>query len=345
MGFSLGVELTVGKRYAILFLMRSVSLTPLCEWAVLLLVAFSILWKGGKSLEATWILAVVAGVVTLVSWWERRKRMTNGQLPVANEMQIEDRSIHPLLWWSLIVFIAWSVLSYIFSSTKNYGFDEILRDVSLVLLFLWIVRQKTHWQLAIGKWQFLDVLVWSTLAACLIGIIVYSLQPVNRFVGTFFDYRFDTDYWPNAFAEYILLAWPLAMLWLVMRRTRVGWFVGLLVNGFVIGCLLLSYSRGAWIAFSGQVILLGIFSVLSLKKEGEGLVIRAKRIVGPIIVVAIFALLTFFAVNILRAQFHPVQSVTEKITFTASEGSSSFTERRDFWKQALTLSLKHPLLG
>jgi hypothetical protein len=54
---------------------------------------------------------------------------------------------------------------------------------------------------------------------------------------------------------------------------------------------------------------------------------------------------TFFTVNTLRSQFYPVQSVTEKITFTADEGGSSVSERRDFWNQAWLLSRERPLFG
>src|SRR3989344_6260267 len=44
------------------------------EWAVLLLLVFVVLFRGGKSLESTWVLTGVAGIVTVLTWWQVRMR-------------------------------------------------------------------------------------------------------------------------------------------------------------------------------------------------------------------------------------------------------------------------------
>jgi hypothetical protein len=44
----------------------------LCEWAILAFLSFAILWKGGKSLESTWILLGVGAFVILITYlWLR----------------------------------------------------------------------------------------------------------------------------------------------------------------------------------------------------------------------------------------------------------------------------------
>ena len=169
-----------------------------CAWAR----SFSILFRGGKSLEATWILTGIAGAVTFALW----VRIHKGEM--------KSRMLPDALWMPAILFVVWTFVSFAFSTTKNYGLDEVLRDSSLVLLFLWILRMGGSQ--SEDRFSFLHKLIFALLIAtvlsCFVGITVYVFQPVNRFVGTFFDPRFHTDYWPNAWAEYLLLVWPL-FLW------------------------------------------------------------------------------------------------------------------------------------
>jgi hypothetical protein len=193
----------------------------IAQWSVFALLAFVILWKGGKSLDATWLLVGVAGLVTFIRYWNKSDSISSFHLP-------------NVLWWSLILFVGWSVLSYVFSTTQNYGLDEILRDGSLILLLLWVVSQPEESRHKMRE-AVASVIVYSTFVACIIGIAVYVLQPVSRFVGTFFDFRFHTDYWPNAWAEYLLLAWPMVLLWALNTTIPRTSFARCALLGFVIG--------------------------------------------------------------------------------------------------------------
>ncbi|MBI3816927.1 O-antigen ligase family protein [Candidatus Peregrinibacteria bacterium] len=303
------------------------------EWFVLGMLVLSVLWRGGKGMEVTWLLAGLAGAVTMLEWWRQRRASTM-------------RSVPWVVWRLSLAFLVWTVVSFLHSATQNYGLDEVLRDVSLMLLFFWMIRTaRDDHRNRLFVERLAIVLSIVTLLACAIGIAVYVLQPVNRFVGTFFDYRFQTDYWPNAWAEYLLLAWPI-VLW-TLQRHRV---LQILCLGIVFGCLFLSYSRGAFLCLLAQ---LGIIAVIG------AVIVRSCRPMGAnrfslttikefaIAAVCILALsiAVFVGVNLVRARFHDVQSVTEKMTFTASEGRSSIDERRDFWRQAFTLSLERPVFG
>ncbi|MBI1934512.1 hypothetical protein HYS30_02490, partial [Candidatus Peregrinibacteria bacterium] len=199
---------------------------------------FSILWKGGKSLGTTWLLVAVAWLCTLAAWARRDRSPEDAALRTP-----------PKLWVPLMLFLLWTFISYLTSSTGNYGLDEVLRDSSLVLLFLWMLRESSR--NAYGAplaLRCLQVLIVSTVVAAFLGILVYVFQPVPRFVGSFFDWRFNTDYWPNAWAELVLMVWPLvwAITW------NLASFMG---TGFLLATLFLSYSRAAYVAFGLQVLL------------------------------------------------------------------------------------------
>jgi tetratricopeptide (TPR) repeat protein len=129
-----------------------------------------------------------------------------------------------------------------------------------------------------------------------------------------------------------------------------------------LGCFFLSYSRGSFLAFIGQIVLLAIltkmFVLLPLYAQSKrpakllkflfpplrlkGVVTKSVLGMGLVLVTS-FA--TFQAVNLVRGMFFPVQSVVEKATFTAAEGASSINEREQFWRQSFALSLEKPLFG
>lgn len=295
-----------------------------------LLTAF-VLWKGGKSIDATWILAGIGGASSFLWWAKRRRDAAQDMAPVS------------LAWIAAIAFLLWSIAAYAQSSARNYGLDEILRDAAGVLLFFWVTRARRDGAGASLERTILGALAVATLAACAIGVIVYALQPVDRFVGTFFDHRFRTDYWPNAWAEYLLLAWPVTLLALRQSRlvARRPLAIGAIL-GFIIGCLLLSYSRGAFLCLVGQCALTTIAFAPSFRwRSGEAWKHIALGAAG----LAVMAGATFVAANAWRGVRFPVQSVADKATFQAAEGRSSIDERSAFWDTASSLARRRPMFG
>lgn len=314
---------------------ESVPWGKICEWAVAALLVLAILWRGGKSVDMTWLLTGVAAFVTLVSHTKNR--------------QTGEKEIPLFLWGAVIGFIVLTALSFVTSVAGNYGFDEVLRTGALGLILLWAIRtasgERYDEGFAIALVRILSILV---VVACAIGILVYMFQPVNRFVGTFFDYRFHTDYWPNAWAQFLLLVWPLVLYWVLRdhgentktSRTRIEFLLRTGICGIVIGCLFLSYSRGATLAFFAQ---LGIWASIVFKKTHSQFPVRQ---ITPVAVALVgMTFLTMISVNTLRSQWYEVQEVGEKITLQAAEGSSSVSERFQFWGQAINLAAKKPLLG
>lgn len=312
-----------------------VSRNTAMQWLLYSFLIFAILWRGGKSIDTTWILTGVTFLVVLLSHHRPHK---------AQPM--------PWLFWLPVIFlILWTLLSFLLSSTSNYGTAEVLRSTSLLLLFLWAIRyvqQEDHRLIERGIHNFIRVISMITLLACAIGIVVYIFQPVNRFVGTFFDARFHTDYWPNAWANYLLLTWPMVYYWVLAKwkkeATRAQRTASFLVRGLLLAlvlcCLFLTYSRGGNIAFAGQLLLWAGISYTQL--QGKAVWIKAiAATVGIFILSAFF----FLCINSTRSNLHEVLSVQQKVTFSASEGASSASERSIFWKQALSLTNERPFFG
>ena len=341
-----------------MYYIRRVPLQKICETAIISLLVFTIIWKGGKSLESTWLLLGVGAFAILI-----QNIFTSGKRSDA----IDKRPAKAELELLVLLFIIWTGLSYIFSSTPNYGLDEVFRTGGLGLIMIWYINR------SVGddeknpnsfEYGFIRWLSGIAALVCLIGMIVYVFQPVNRFVGTFFDYRFHTDYWPNAYAEFLLLSWPIALFVSSLSNTEgialkylkklnlsihpalysiyklIRPFLKYVPTGLILGCLLLTYSRGAFIAFFGQIFLL---SILILGHKGS-----RKRLNKPLTHIAlglVFGFVLFVGVNEIRSAVHPIQSMSEKVTFTASEGKSSISERKSFWQHALIMTTEKPVFG
>lgn len=315
------------------------SFSRISEQAVFALLMFSILWRGGKSLEATWLLALIACAMAV--WYGLCKL-------ILTRNERKDPLFHAELPWHFSVlvlgFTVWTMLSFATSTTQNYGLDEVLRTASFAFIFFWTMRVASDSQRRIS---FIDrfAMTLSTVAmlACVVGIAVYVLQPVSRFVGTFFDWRFTTDYWPNAWAEFLLLAWPMVLItkevhmcgrWRLSRRSA--------VLALLLASLFLSYSRGALIALGLQLLLL---SILTFRSKYVRVAMLQKRTALRACTILVTAAMLFVGVNAIRSRYHVVQSVSQKITFTSAEGTSSINERNSFWHQAFVLSFDHPVLG
>ncbi len=286
----------------------------------------SILWKGGKGLDAVWALALLAAVLTMMSPTSLSKATAKSFLML------------------LIGLLLWTFASFVTSTTLNYGYDEVLQAVSLTLLLLWAASARQE-DGCVTR-QFAETVSFAGLIACGIGLAVYILQPVSRYVGTFFDHRFHTDYWPNAWAEFLLFMWPILLFVLFTRNEkklpaifRRDWVKGVIL-GSVLACLLLSYSRGGFIALSGQIVLLFLLVVIFHRRA-----LGWKRVPLTLLMTVVTSVILFSGINAVRDRFHDVQSVVRKATFTSDEGTSSVFERQAFWRQATMLASVKPLLG
>lgn len=278
-----------------------------------MLLLCTLLWRGGSTPTITAFLAMIACLCTLTESWRRHGQRENISL---------------FLQWMILAFTFWTILAFLLSQTKNVGLDEVVQAAALGGLCLWAARAGRHPSTAD---LLLTTILAGTLASCGIGLLIYTLQPFNRFVGPFVDPRLPWGYWPNAWADYVLLAWPVCAA--ALHRKPWPTVLKTTIIGVVIGCLLLSYSRGAFLAFFAQGMLLFFLG-------------RRRPRVRSIICVLMAAAVTFAAANSLRSLSFPVQPLGERLAFAVpQEGAASITERWELWQQAGALTWQKPATG
>lgn len=256
------------------------------------------------------MLIVFGVLLTVVAFIKYRKKR-------------EKAYLEQFLLWLFGIFF---VLSFILSQTRNTGFSEVLAFVSVITFYSIFAFRKIPW---ISK--FLKVVSIGTILAVMVGFYFYFMKAETRMTGPFFNILYHANVWPNAFALFLIMAWPVFLLKEFPRKNFWAYFC----LSVILTALLLTFSRGALIVLVGQIALLGLYF---FKR------IRIKTILVAL-TVAVFGLGLFWTANYLRAQKFETINVEEKITFDNEESLTSVNERKDFWQGAIALIKEKPLFG
>ena len=226
----------------------------------------------------------------------------------------------------LMIFGAAVVLSFVFSQTKNIGLSETMAFLLTIPLYTLFAYQKNEWME-----RFLKVILFSTLIATFLAFVLYFYRAEPRMMGPFFNIHYHSHVWPNAFALFLLMTWP---LFIIFRCKKAPWKMAILTS-FVLSALLLTYSRGAIIAFGGQTVLLFIYFIKRYKF----------RAISIAFLVGILTFSLFFAATNLKNLEHEAIQIDEKISFDNGEALTSKQERLDFFKGSYEMAMEKPLLG
>ena len=191
-------------------------------------------------------------------------------------------------------FLALSWLSFFFSETKNFGFSEMFVLTACIGIFFAIGSQKPH----IPKF-FLKTIVVITVASSIFGLIYFMTQFEPRMAGPFFDPSRRAHFFPNTFALFLLMTWPIAA-WLMTdssRNEKKYWWLALTI---ILTALFFTYSRGAWAVLILQAVVLLASQRTYILKFMAVLACTALIIVG---------------VTAIRGARFPMVDVAERVTF------------------------------
>ncbi|MBI2634333.1 O-antigen ligase family protein [Candidatus Peregrinibacteria bacterium] len=223
---------------------------------------------------------------------------------------------------ALLIFAAALILSFIFSQAKAFGFSEVLAYLLAICFYLIFAHGKNFPQ------KILTVIKFSAVVGAMIGFYFYIMRAEPRMFGPFFNKVYHSHVWPNAFALFLVMVWPL-----FLAAKRKIWPIVFI--GFLLSALLLTYSRGALIVLGGQLFLLLIYfrRKLNLKNAGK------------IMLTALLAAGIFFGTNYIRALRYDVIDVKERASFGNNESLTSKRERVDFWLGSIQLIKEKPFFG
>jgi len=239
---------------------------------------------------------------------------------------------------SLAVFFIMTLLSFFYSSTPNVGLNEIIRlGFGIMILILSIVRFYN-----LKKWRQLSwILTILGLLGVVIGTYSYLSFSFNRFAGFFISFGAFNGFYPNAWADFVILIFPAVFYLFVTEKARFAKILTGSVAVFLTASLILTYSRGGWISFAGLTVLMGI--VLMFSKNVKKSVF--KILIGSVI---LGILVTGVVIGINEIRFSnkfQVQSFVKKAALESREGKASVSERSQFFGASFKLIKEKPWLG
>ncbi|OGJ52116.1 hypothetical protein A2335_01305 [Candidatus Peregrinibacteria bacterium RIFOXYB2_FULL_32_7] len=323
----------------------------------------SLFWPTGNKFDVgrSISLTLLFGIITLsISGWQLIKTLYH----------VPARLID--FWQKLFLFgfVSFSIISFFLSQTANFGFTEVLMMLGGVLIFLSVNFSLLNEEsLAVSanrnsrfqNWKILYTFsVFLAIFVSLWGYVLYFVSHHNRAFGLFYNPELKSDAWPNAFALFILLLWPIVFYWFVKKNNkekRKKWmeicFVITKYLGFslILATFVLTFSRAGMIAFGGQIMLFIGYIIWTFCRDALQCVftkcVSTKCVFMKKIILLI--IITFFLIQI--AQFgrsysqNSVLEFSDRAQFQNGEQITSIQERIDFWKGALELTKKEPWFG
>lgn len=234
--------------------------------------------------------------------------------------------------WPLIGFVIWSTLAFILAEVRTFGFAEIFVLWIGALLFLVFSAPKSRAMLRAH-------LPWFALLALgfhlVVGAYAFLHTDHLRFFGFFYNPQIKADAWPNAFASFFLLAFPLALAAL-SRIKKFDWLKGIVV-GFLLAGFWMSFSRAGFIAFGLELVVLTLFFWKDLKPK--------KKLIVPIICMALALVGAVFFLQQAKSSTQETTDVSDRLTFSEAAGGTSVSERLEFFTGSAKLIAMDPIFG
>lgn len=240
------------------------------------------------------------------------------------------RSPHPLE--SVATLLEWLAYAVAFAAIVQATRADDGLDGRLLLRVLWA---SAFVAVLYGLFQqFVNLPLLAGMIATDSGRVLNELRMSERHIGDLMARAtgriFSTFLLSNSFAGFLALVFP-GFLGYVLDRVRGGergrWFLGVAAVWLAaaLACLVLTYSKGGWVAFA---VGMAAFALML----GRDLLRRHARLVAGVGAAAAAGVVLLLAVKVV-----PVQIFRDFVT--------SFDIRVGYWQGALAMARDHPLGG
>ena len=233
------------------------------------------------------------------------------------------------LFWPFLVFTLLSVTSLAYTISAADTFREVVRIVSIFLIFLLagaMVTTRTKFYL------FLRAVMWSAIIPLAVGFY-QLLTRTGLNYGELDNRIYGTLVHPNAFALYLALILGVGLTYWISHKQRLNkWLlVGLIAAAIE---LLLTFTRGGWIGLAIILIILGIryYRKLVIKL---GIIALLIVVLSPIITRLVF---NYFDYDLSRNQ------IVRRLTVD-SDSESSMDWRLKLWTEMSRKISDKPIQG
>lgn len=263
-------------------------------------------------------VVVVSAIVFIITFYYRRQY----------EIKLLDKL--------LLLYAALLILSTVFSEEMKlslFGLPRCREGIFSLLTYL-IIFTIFYKNFHFSK-KSLNIILFSAAVIALYGILQYfKIDPIlnianNEFRGSVTS----TIGQRNFVGTYCTLFTPL-VLGLFIHSGKKRYFI---VTMLMLGLVLSSTTRSAWIAFIFYFIILIIYCAINIKSN-KSLIIRLSLLIATIIL--IFSFMNYKTKGMLTSRAKTVYVDAKDI-----DNNDSGSSRIFIWKKAIPVLFKNPLLG
>ncbi len=250
-------------------------------------------FSGGRNVYIQELIIIISSIALLLSLFTQKKEF---------KLYLPDVF--------LVGFLFFSLLSSIFSTSPYKSFASFSLLISYSFIYIVFSRLELDKKY---KNFLLNLIIGITSVLCFFGIWFYIFGNYVRLTSFF--------YWPNPFASYLLLILPISIYFLIKNKNNIKYKLYLLSTVLFISSLILTGSRGAFIALALGIIFAFIITKTRIKKS----------IIKSTLIIIILSIILTIGLNILKTNnFQIFYWNKEKISF--SDGSTNI--RLGYWQGA-----------
>ena len=245
------------------------------------------------------------------------------------------------------IFYLWTAVCGVVAGLKPFAIPGTINAAIMGLLILaWASTAKscditkyTGWifisSVLVGLYAHLQRITPAGLT--FMGIPVADPMPWNnphlsqeRTISTFGN--------PNYLADYLVAVLPLTFAWALMRRTAAKRIIALLLWFATAAAMILTQTRGAWIACAGAAITWFVISIRS-KEQWRGLALKTAGICLGVV------LLAGSAAAVYQTQQGKSFNIAARVASFTDMSDLSMRTRLYFWASNLRTITLHPIFG
>lgn len=261
----------------------------------------------------------------------------------------EVRIRMPPLVLPMVVFLGTLFLSLLGTHSLQHSVKEIVKWLEVLALYVLVFNEVD------GRW--VNALLWVVLGtgavAALHGIyqFVFQVGPDDFVLFGRFMRAYGTFEQPNPYAGYLGLTLPLAVGLIaaaILRKgngvVRPSWLVCAAGSGaLMLGALVMSWSRGAWLGFAGALAAV-LIAIVARSRRAAMLGLVCVVLIGYLLAAGGLALLPTSIVQRF-SDFVPYMGLVDVRGAEVTDANFPVLERMAHWQSALDMWTDHPWLG
>jgi O-Antigen ligase len=236
------------------------------------------------------------------------------------------------------------LVGFLFPPYANFGLRDFTMYAAMPFIYFSLATMKLSKDHLRWLFRFMSFVA---IVFCLYGFYRYITFPYDRLTGPFLiDLEWQTEFFPNAFAFFLMFIIPIQTLYLFNQSKKNYWTIGkisIYISSIILFAgFFLTFSRAAVIAMLALSI---VFIAIQIFYAVRRKIFFRGRSIKVLLIVFIASFFIMSGLNFFRSLQFNVTDIDQRFDLSASGTAVSFADRFDHMRGAMLLAKDYPLFG